>query len=89
MSGGSWDYFFYKLSDIADCLRDGELPFRDYKPSLTKEQQQARKDLAEVIHLLVPALKAVEWTDSDDSCDDVEEIKKALEKIRSNLCDKN
>jgi hypothetical protein len=89
MSGGSWDYFCYKLSYIADCLRDGDLPVRDYKPSLTEEQQQSRKDLAEVLHILVPALKAVEWTDSDDSSNDVEEIKKALEEIRSKLCHKN
>jgi len=52
MSGGSWDYSFTKINDIAERLKDEKSPLR--------------RALGEHLELISDAMKAIEWNDSDD-----------------------
>jgi hypothetical protein len=81
MSGGSWDYLFLKISLAIDCLRNNRNPWGD-KVNLSTEQQIARNKLADLLELIEPALKAIEWTDSCDSDNDIECINTAIQEIK-------
>ena len=52
MSGGSWDYVFYKFDDVAE--------------KLLAEQSPARRSLGKQIQLIAKALHDIEWVDSGD-----------------------
>lgn len=66
MSGGSWDYFYQRLEDIA--LR------------LIREDCHYRRALGAQLSMAAMALHAIEWVDSCDFAkgEDIEPIKKAL-----------
>ena len=66
MSGGSWDYAYCQIDDVADRLIKEKDPFR---VALGKQMQ-----------LQAIALKAIEWVDSGDCTYpyEIEPIKKAL-----------
>lgn len=68
MSGGSWDYFCYKMEDVADRL--------------CNEKQPERRALGRKMSSFAKAMHAIEWVDSSDSSppEDTEAIKKALGK---------
>jgi chaperonin cofactor prefoldin len=52
MSGGSWDYFCYKMDEVSDRLIRG----RDLR----------RKTFGKLMNLCAKAMKDIEWVDSDD-----------------------
>lgn len=52
MSGGSWDYVFYKFEDVAERL--------------LAEQNPARRALGKQVALIAKALHDIEWVDSGD-----------------------
>ena len=65
MSGGSWDYVYSRISDTAERLcRPG--------------QSVERRAMGAHVHRLAAAMKAVEWLDSGDTMDDVNEIRTIL-----------
>lgn len=68
MSGGSYDYLYTKIEDVADSLlsRKGEAPIR--------------RAFAEHLKLVAKALHDIEWVDSGDygGGDDVDAIRAAL-----------
>ncbi len=68
MSGGSWDYFCYKMEEVADRL--------------CNEKQPERKAFGKQMRLFAKAMHAIEWVDSSDSSppEDTDAIKKALGK---------
>ena len=73
MSGGSHDYAYSKLEDIADSFYTQYLP-----PSHLKQ----RKKIAEVLRLMAKICKDVEWIDSGDCGeDDWVEVEKMLNRI--------
>ena len=67
MSGGSWDYICHRVDDTAIRL-DGE-------------KCAHRRALGKHLHVIVAALKAIEWVDSGDWVppDDIDAIKKVFE----------
>lgn len=68
MSGGSWDYFYYKLEEVAEKLSWQDNPLRKAMGKKLKEAAAALHD--------------IEWVDSSDygEGDDVKAIKKFLGK---------
>lgn len=68
MSGGSYDYAYFKVQDMAE-----EILVREKTSELRREFARHMLDVAE-------AMKAIEWVDSGDfgPGDEVEAIKKAL-----------
>jgi hypothetical protein len=52
MSGGSWDYFYNKLEEVADRLLN--------------EREPERRALGRALRTFSPALHAIEWVDSCD-----------------------
>ena len=66
MSGGSWDYFTYKMDDVANRLKEDKEPLR--------------RAFGEHMRLCAEAVRAVEWVDSGDwgDGDEMEYIRKAL-----------
>jgi hypothetical protein len=66
MSGGSWDYVFYKFEDVAGKLK--------------KEKIKIRRELGSLVHLVANALHDIEWVDSSDYSDgdDTKAIEKCL-----------
>lgn len=60
MSGGSWDYFYLGLEDVAARLIDTN-PKR-YSPEVTA----ARERLGRLLKQASIALQAIEWVDSND-----------------------
>lgn len=52
MSGGSWDYVFYKFQDVAE--------------KLLNEQSPSRRALGKQVELIAAALHDIEWVDSGD-----------------------
>ncbi len=68
MSGGSWDYFSYKLEDVASRLQSDIDPMR--------------KAFGTHLQKCAEALHAIEWVDSSDwsKCDELHPIKTALGK---------
>ena len=80
MSGGSYDYFFYKLEDIANQIL----------VRLSDKQGEAkylRLALVEHIKLLATALQVIEYVDSGDYSEglEIEPIKKVLNHNPSEL----
>lgn len=66
MSGGSWDYVFGHIGDVADALKN-DTTSGDRRPlNLTEQQIEARHKLGLLIEAVSTALHAVEWVDSDD-----------------------
>lgn len=53
MSGGSYDYFYIKLEDVASQIRDADICPR-------------RMTLRRILLLIAKAMHAVEWVDSCD-----------------------
>lgn len=69
MSGGSWDYFTFKLNDVTNALKENTtLRSRDegWLLELTEEQKAARAKLAALLVKVSDALYAIEWCDSGD-----------------------
>lgn len=66
MSGGSWEYFYSRLEDVAQRLRGCECPYR--------------KALGAKLQLAADALHDIEWVDSCDygKGDDIKRLKLAL-----------
>jgi len=66
MSGGSWDYIYCKIEDVAARLKNEKCPHR--------------RALAEKLFLIADALYQIEWVDSGDnsSPEDINAIKLAL-----------
>jgi len=65
MSGGSWDYAYSQIRDVADRLcRPG--------------QSAERRAMGAHAQRLADAMEAVELLDSDDALDDTEEIRAFL-----------
>jgi hypothetical protein len=66
VSGGSWDYFYCKLQDVADRL--------------TFDEQANRRSLGRLLQKCAKALHDIEWVDSMDygKGDDREAIESAL-----------
>jgi len=66
MSGGSWDYFYCRIEEIADRL--------------CQETSPERKALGKLLKKCSKALHDIEWVDSGDygTGDDAEAIKSCL-----------
>jgi len=66
MSGGSWDYFYQRLEEVAERLRASNDPLR--------------KAFGTHLNLCATALHDIEWVDSNDFADGAEakNIKAAL-----------
>ena len=65
MSGGSWDYAYSRIRDVADRLcRPG--------------QSVERRAMGAHVQRLSVAMKAVEWLDSGDTIGDTKEIRAFL-----------
>ena len=89
MSGGSWDYFYYRLEEVAERL--------------VSEAHPLRKCFGHHLMKCAKALHAVEWSDSGDTAGDAwikpvrdalgpgapekeaEEIKKGIKELRDSL----
>jgi len=69
MSGGSWDYFYYNIDEVADRLCDEKSPLR--------------RALGQHMRALSHAMHEIEWVDSGDksSPDDTEAIKAVFEEL--------
>lgn len=67
MSGGSWNYFYCKLEDNADSLKESPDPLR--------------RALGVQMQKMSEAMHAIEWVDSCDwgAGDEIEPIKKCLD----------
>ena len=52
MSGGSWDYEYQRIEELADSLRQQQCPYR--------------RAMAERVRLLAQAMHDIEWVDSCD-----------------------
>lgn len=63
MSGGSYNYFYSKLEDMADSIR--------HVGNCYAASPALRKAFAEHLRLCARACKAIEWNDSGDG-DDIE-----------------
>jgi hypothetical protein len=81
MSGGSWDYAFGPIADIADALRNDTSTGSRRPLLLNDDQREWRRRLAAHLELVSAALHAIEWVDSDDTSypSDVEAIKKVFD----------
>lgn len=68
MSGGSWEYFFGRLDDVADRLKAESCPLR--------------RALGSRLKLAATALHAIEWVDSCDRSkgSELDDIRAALGK---------
>lgn len=73
MSGGSYDYAYSKVDDMAD--------------SLLSDKNPLRRAFAKHLKLVAAAMHDIEWVDSADygTGDDVEAIEKALGKDAKSL----
>ena len=71
MSGGSWDYFYKQLNDVADRL--------------CAEQSPLRRAFGEHLRLCAAALHDIEWVDSGDygKDDELIGIRRVLEDTAS------
>lgn len=67
MSGGSWDYFFYKLQEVADRL-------------ICESANPLRVAFGRHLSKCSKALRAIEWFDSGDNGpdDEIEPIQACL-----------
>ena len=76
MSGGSWDYGFGRITDIADALRNDTSTGSRRPLDLLDDQKMKRRALAELLDKVSAALHAIEWVDSCDTSypSDVEAI---------------
>ncbi|CAB4126979.1 hypothetical protein UFOVP75_50 [uncultured Caudovirales phage] len=85
MSGGSWDYAYHKIRDIAHHLEDGTA-LRDSEAVNFEfpSQHEARKKLAPIVFALADVMRTIEWVDSSDSSppEDVDAINNFLAMIR-------
>jgi hypothetical protein len=66
MSGGSWNYLYYEIDDIADTL--------------IQDKDPLRKAFGKKMKYIAQALRDIEWVDSGDyeKGEEVEAIEKAL-----------
>jgi len=66
MSGGSWDYLYYDINDVADTL--------------IKDKDPLRKAFGKKMKLIAEAIHDIEWVNSGDyeNGEEVEAIKKAM-----------
>lgn len=88
MSGGSWDYFFQRVRDVADALEFDKTPYEDYSYlQLSVKQKKARHKLGKVLRELIAPLKAIEWVDSGDCSEPhgIEEINKFFDKLKKEM----
>lgn len=79
MSGGSWDYLSFKVSDASRALLEDKCSDRPWgELDLNEDQKQWRQRLGRHLALVADALHAIEWVDSCDSSypDDVKAIQK-------------
>lgn len=84
MSGGSWDYFFLKISDVQEALEShSTLNSDQIEECLNYEQKTSRLKLAKVMGKISEAMKAIEWVDSGDY--DYPHDTKAVEKAMNNI----
>lgn len=86
MSGGSWNYFFAKLNDVAFALAKHETTeYEDMGQHLNEEQKAARQTLSKVLLELSDVMKDIEWVDSGDTTfpQDVDSINKFLDYMKS------
>lgn len=67
MSGGSWDYVYFKVEEVAERLQAEKCPHR--------------RVLGDSLKLYAKALHDIEWVDSGDAVkgDEMEAIYRALE----------
>jgi hypothetical protein len=68
MSGGSYDYAFWKVDDFADALQI-RLDQGDDPLSITQTSAEAlalRQRFVEHLRLVRDAMRAIEWVDSCD-----------------------
>jgi hypothetical protein len=81
VSGGSWDYAFGLIADIADALRNDTSTGSRRPLPLNDDQRLWRRRLAAHLQLVSEALHAIEWVDSYDYSypEDVEAIKKVFD----------
>lgn len=81
MSGGSWDYVYGQISDVASALKNDTCTGRRLPLPLNEDQKHWRHKLSMQLEKISAALYAIEWVDSDDRSypDDVDAIKKVFE----------
>lgn len=65
MSGGSYDYAFRRLEDLADDIESGAARQRA-EGRLNERTTGLRRALAVRLRLIADACRAVEWVDSYD-----------------------
>ena len=74
MSGGSHDYAFRKLEDIAESF---------YQPPEKISHIEYRKKVYDILKIVSKACHTIEWIDSGDCGEeDWKDVKKALDKIQ-------
>lgn len=71
MSGGSWDYFFRKLHDVAESL-ETDTSLEGSMLDLSDEAKKERARLGTLLREAAKAMHAIEWADSHDSAPDSE-----------------
>lgn len=64
MSGGSWDYFYINVEDVAGRLM--------------RSSKTLRVGLGSHLMDVAKAMKAIEWNDSGDGDDDEEQLLRAV-----------
>ncbi len=69
MSGGSYDYAYWKIDELADAINvDG---------SCSCASPPIRKAFCDLLRKCAKAAKAIEWNDSCDGADDEETLIRA------------
>lgn len=85
MSGGSWDYLTFKVSDAADCLLRDKTTEYDELTELTDAQKEARHRFGNLLEKVAHALYEIELVDSGDSSTpkDIDAINEVFDFLRS------
>lgn len=68
MSGGSWDYFSFRLNDVIEALMNDKCTENKERDlGLTPEQKESRHKLGRLLRECSQALYEIEWVDSGDT----------------------
>ena len=69
MSGGSWNYAYWKVQSLAEELESGEESYSEDEGE-SPPQHPLRLALSQHMKHLAEVLKAIEWSDSGDTFPD-------------------
>ena len=90
MSGGDWDYFYYRLQEVAERLIQentlGNIYERDDEEITVTDPVPERLRFGQHLLKCAAAMRAIEWVDSgDSSTGDVEAIQEVFNEINPSV----